>query len=211
MYSYFEKHRLSFSSPKGKTIFGEHFKSGKQAAIQTAAKMLLSDQLNSDGTINASKAFELTTADLWSYIYYVYVFNKETIPEFESMRGDDGLASAERFYDVVKSILDNTGLRPQYDIKKIDKDDLIKFVDKIVKREGDKLLNPVVVHYNGMVGTLLEKAKLVVKTGNVGNNVKIVTNPDNVAKSDIIIKLDVSKGGGAGSKKKAIAVVKKGT
>lgn len=191
----FEKHRLSFASRLGKIIFGVHFKTGKKASIQTAAKLLLSDQLNEDGTIDQNKLAYLEDSDLWSYIYYLYSFNNETIPEFMRMKGEDGQASAERFYDVVRSSIENTGLKIQYSIEKIATGDLITFIERIIKKYTDHprtpLKNPIVQHYNKMLEghyeNYLKNLNVVVRTGR--DNARVFTNPKNVAESDIILSI----------------------
>lgn len=187
----FEKHRLSFTSQQGKMIFGEHFKSGKQAAIQAAAKLLLSDQLNQDGTINENNISYLSDHDVWSYIYYLYSFNNEHINEFIKMKDEEGQASAELFYDVVRSRVDNSGLKTYYNIRKLNVPELIKFVKIVVQRYKKDLVNPVIDHYNIMLQANLNSAfkniNVVVRTGD--ENARIVTNPKNVAKSDIVIKI----------------------
>lgn len=189
--SNFEKHRLSFTSHQGKIIFGTHFKSGKKAAIQSAAKMLLSDQLTKKGTIDRNKLTYMEDYDLWSYIYYLYSFNNEHIAEFVQMKGEDGQASAEKFYDVVKSSIEHTGLRTQYLIEKLSVIDLVNFIDRVVYKYGDRLKNPVVDHYNQMLaGSYIDFFKnidIVVRTGR--DNARVVRDPRNVANSDIIITI----------------------
>lgn len=191
----FVKQRVSFSTHQGKEMFGEHFKSGQQAATQAAAKLLLTDALNTDGTININNIAYLHDYDLWSYIFYLYCYNNEHINEFIQMKGENGKASAELMYDVVRSRVENTGLKTHYDLKKMSVPDLIKFVKVIVDKHGTELVNPVVDHYNMLLQANFEEAfkniDVVVRTGK--ENAKIVTNSKDVQNSDIVIKIGMRK------------------
>lgn len=191
----FEKHRLSFTSHQGKMVFGKNFKSGRKAAVQTASRLLLSDHLMMDGSIDKSHISYLEDADLWSYIYYLYAFNNEHIPEFTQMKGDDGLASAERFYDVVKSMVERSALRIQYRIERLSIGDLILFIDKIVAKHSERLVNPVVDHYNEMLlkthSDSVRNIDVVVRTGREAATV--VSEPQQVKDSDIVISFGVKR------------------
>ena len=193
----FKKHRLSFSSHQGKLIFGQHFKTGKNNAIQSATKLLLSDQLNEDGTINEASLTFIPDADIWSYIYYLYAFNNEDIHDFQQMKGEDGQASAEKFYDVVRSRVDNSYLKVQNDIQKLSTPDLIKFIKIVITKYRGQIKNPVVDHYNIMLQQKIGNAftqsvnnvNVVVRTGQ--KNSRVVTNAKNVAQSDIVISFSM--------------------
>lgn len=183
-----EKKEIAFSSYDGKRVFGQHFKSGYSEAVKVSAQLLLEDKLNTDGTINENTITGLQLSHVWSYIYYLYYLNRGDIIEFKQMTGDDGLASAERFYDIVMSVIKGNGFR-YFENKKspIALMDLIKFVSKIVQKYGDKLVNPVIQHYNKMVETYLKELDVVVRTGR--EDMVLVKNASNVQNSDIIIKI----------------------
>lgn len=183
-----EKKEIAFSSHDGKRVFGQHFKSGYNEAVKVTAQLLLEDKLNTDGTINYNSITGLELSHIWSYIYYLYYLNRGSIIEFKQMTGDDGLASAERFYDVVMSVIKETGFK--YFANKtspIPLMDLIKFVSNIVQKYGSQLINPVIQHYNNMVDTYLKELDVVVRTGR--EDMVLVKNPSNVQNSDIIIKI----------------------
>uniref|UniRef100_A0A6C0BEM5 Uncharacterized protein n=1 Tax=viral metagenome TaxID=1070528 RepID=A0A6C0BEM5_9ZZZZ len=187
----FQKHRLSFTSFQGKQIFGENFKSGKQVAVNNAAKLLLSDHLNDDGTINEKNTVYLLESELWSYIFYLYYNNRDTIQEFQMMSNEKGNASAENFYDVVTSVIENTGLKVHYNIKVLTKNELIKFIKIIINKYRDKINNPVMDHFNAMIKSDIDQyfknLQVVVRTGR--DNVRISRDPYEVEKSDVIIKI----------------------
>lgn len=183
-----EKKEIAFTSHDGKRVFGNKFKSGYKAATEVTAKLLLTDQLNPNGTINADKIGYLTESDVWSYIFYLYHFNKGDLIEFKQMTGEDGLASAERFYDVVKSVAKGDGFRYFEDkTVPIPLLDLIKFVSKMVERYGDRLTNPVMHHYNNFVSAYMQGMDVVVRTGDP--NVTIEKNASKAGKSDIVISI----------------------
>lgn len=182
-----KKRRLTF-----KDLFGNEFKSGKKAAIDNAAQLLISDHLNLDGTIDSTKITDLTESILWSYIYYLYIYNHNEIPEFTSMKSEDGNASAERFYDVVRSRVDGTILRYHNDLRKLTLIELVKFINIVIKKYGLKLKNPVIEHYNNMLINDIQKymqhLKVNIRTGERYQPV-IVTDPVSVKSSDIIIDI----------------------
>lgn len=187
----FQKRRLSFVSFQGKQVFGEQFKSGKQAAIQNAAKLLLSDQLNDDGTINENNTAYINESELWSYIFYLYYHNRDRIQEFKIMSNEKGNASAENFYDVVSSVIENTGLKIHYNIRFLTKNELIKFIKIVIGRHKDDINNPVIDHYNAMLQTdinqYFKNMKVVVRTGR--ENARIVRDQEDIKNSDIILRI----------------------
>lgn len=187
----FQKHRLSFASFQGKQIFGDNFKTGKQVALKNAVKMLLSDRLNEDGTINEKNTLYLFKSELWSYILYLYNNNRYTIHEFQMMSNEKGNASAENFYDVVTSVIENTRLKIHYNIRVLTKNELIKFIKIIVNKYRDKINNPVIDHYNAMIKSDIEQyfknLQVIVRTGR--DNVGISMDPSEIEKSDVIIKI----------------------
>jgi hypothetical protein len=183
-----EKKELAFKSHDGKRVFGNKFQSGFKAATEVTAKLLLTDQLNPDGTINTNNIGYLSDSDIWSYIYYLYHYNKAEIIEFRQMSGEDGLASAERFYDVVKSVVKGQGFK-YFDDKTIPIPvlDLIKFVSKIVEKYGGRLVNPVIRHFNNMVTAYMNDMDVIIRTGK--EEVMVERNASKLIDSDIVIKI----------------------
>lgn len=190
------KHRLSFNSNKGKSIFGKNFKSGKVFAMQNTAKLLMSNILEKNGAIKKNKISYLEESDLWSYIAYLYYFNKEHVTEFKHMKGNDGRASAERFYDVVRSVSGKTSLTTHKSVEKISINDLHYFINHIISRRAKTLVNPVVEHYNNAIlrndidtlkNDFIKNMDIVVRTGM--KDARIVTDPDEIQNSDIVISI----------------------
>lgn len=187
----FEKKRISFASHE---IFGPNFKSGQRAAEIVTADLLLKNRLNMDGTVNEAMIVDIQESDLWSYIFYLYSYNNSTINEFKQMMDEDEKkASAEHFYDVVRSVVENTGFRTQYKIVKLNNHDLILFVKKMVAKYGSELYNPVVLRFQDFIDyyyeRILDELDIVVRTGD--NTVKVITDQDKASRSDIVIKIGV--------------------
>lgn len=186
------KHRTSFANH---AIFGPNFKSGQRAAEIVTADLLLKNKLNIDGTINENLIVDIQESELWSYIYYLYSYNNSKINEFMRMKGDDEKkASAEHFYDVVRSVVENTGYKTQYAVTKLNNHDLIMFIKKMISKYGSDLYNPVVLRFQEFIdhyyAQFINELDVVVRTGS--NGVKIVRDEDKAASSDIVIKIGMS-------------------
>jgi hypothetical protein len=141
----FTKSKLSF---KNELIFGKKFKPTADKAFCVVAKMLFFGRINVDGSINLDQAGFLKKGDIWSYIYYLYVYNNTTVEEFVMMRNEKGKASALNMYTVVKDTVGITFPSGE-EIQPFDINALIHFINVIVRKD---IQNPVVDYLKKIMG-----------------------------------------------------------
>ena len=116
---------------KDKRIFGNSFDAYRTKAYGHVMYLLLSGKIDKDGSVHGG-----TLAQLWSYIYVLYLENKRH-GVFDAMRGRRGplqsKATAKRF---VRTVLGET--RAQSISEAI----LVRFINEVTQQEGIK--NPVI-------------------------------------------------------------------
>lgn len=150
----FEKKKTAFSD---KTVFGYNFKATIDECFCKVSKMLFMNKINTDGTIDESKADICKKSELWSYIYYLYHYNSSDIDEFKAMKVKDK-ANAVAFYNMVRSIIDQHefDLVTSINKKPITVLNLIKFINYVIvnysELEKDKdLVNPIIDYLKVMM------------------------------------------------------------
>lgn len=188
----FKKHKVAFTN---KTIFGHMFKNNIEDCFCKLSKMLFSGKIESDGTIDPSKSDAFSASELWSYVYYLYYYNKSDIDEFAAMKSKKtGRASAAQFYELVKSVTDGAAysLASSPSPQPINKAGLISFLNSMIRQYGEDLVNPVFDYLR----VLIEKPHLMnlkgikLVTGKSGEaNVQFVTDPKQVEKANIKVSL----------------------
>jgi hypothetical protein len=183
----FEKQKISF---KSKDVFDSKFTPNVDICFCTVSKLLFNNIINIDGSIDMEKAITLKKHELWSYIYYLYSFNNKTINEFIAMRTPrNNKANAELFYNSVLEIIGKS----TNSTSSIDINDLIYFINVIIHKYEDNLVNPVIGYLKKILSREIIPVlgNLSVKTGN-SSNVTILTNPDNVKSSNVQVKYTVN-------------------
>ena len=147
----FKKRKLAFNNVE---VFGSAFKNDEEKCFCRVSKMIIYGKIERDGTIkdqlNLPKQYRLSKSDLWTYIYYLYSFNKgpNGIDVFEKMQDTDNKkASAVLFYNVVKSF----ELQRSYSLQSVASNAeeiptriLASFINNVIETYDDSLLNPII-------------------------------------------------------------------
>jgi hypothetical protein len=199
--------KLAFTNA---AVFDKKFKADIEQCFSVSAKMLFSKRINIDGSIDTNNLVNTRKYELWSYIYFLYYYNNTSIDEFSSMkntRGGIGGASAENFYNTVRTVVTNQYINSLNPIQPkaseyipYDPQTLAYFINYIVHKYGDNLKNPIIDFIRELLETQKPVAKLnslIVKTNqNANTNVKIVPNSRNssaanaaVANADVRINV----------------------
>ena len=115
---------------KNKELFGDTFDAYWLKAQGHVMTLLLSGKVQKDGAVTGGEL-----AELWSYIYLLYLNNKN-YDVFDAMRGRRGRlmskATAKRFLKVVSNHMK---------VKTVDKETLIAFINDIIKTRNP--VNPI--------------------------------------------------------------------
>jgi hypothetical protein len=104
-------------------------------------------------------------------------------------------ASAVLFYDSVMKTVDEKNKEGEKSVTPFDINTLIYFINIIVHRYEGHLVNPVIDYLK----KILEKeiipslGSIAIKTGTNSGNVKIVTNPQNVANANVKVRLSMTE------------------
>jgi len=187
----FEKKKVAF---KNKQIFG-NFKNNINACFCKVTKMMLSEKINVDGTINITKAADMALEELWSYVYYLYFYNKDHLSVFKSMIDPDtGKATAIRFYE---SVIAFTNIRNSQTsatpAKPFNSVLLSEFINKVLAEYNIKVINPVFDYLHRIMERKITFSGLTLRTGDNKGNVSLLTKADNVKNADIKITLNHEK------------------
>jgi hypothetical protein len=119
------KERIKFKNQK---VFGRLFDPFIDSAISFVGKMYIAGKID-----NTGKIIDASLSQLWSYVYYLYYYNKTHEP-FDKMKTLTGNhASARNFYKIVHEYTSTSG--------KIDETILKKFINIIVSKYD--LNNPI--------------------------------------------------------------------
>lgn len=152
---------------KKKEIFGNKFIPSIKSSLQytilllTREIIIVGSSIAKAGTLDFNKGVNLSKTELWSYIYYLYYYNKNTNRVFNSMK--KGKANAFLFLESILNYVKAS---------KIDKITLVTFINKIIN--DYKLLNPLI---DNLVNIMNNKeviprlSEILIKNGNVTNNV----------------------------------------
>jgi hypothetical protein len=100
---------ISFSS---KSIFGHEFNPGIKASVCVVGSLLNYSYLKINGTIHPSKVSNMKKSDIWSYIYYLWYYNRAYIDVFSKMTNRDKKqekASAQTFLSGLYPYLEKSG------------------------------------------------------------------------------------------------------
>ena len=115
---------------KNKAIFGDTFDAYWLKAQGHVMTLMLSGKVQKDGTVTGGEL-----AELWSYIYLLYLNNKN-YDVFDGMRGRRGRlmskATAKRFIKVVKDHMK---------VRTVGRDTLVDFINDVIKTK--KPVNPL--------------------------------------------------------------------
>lgn len=179
-----------------KNVYGKQFKPGLKLVFPVVAKMLFDNKINITGGINSDNADGISRDELFSYIYYLWVYNKSNISPFTKLHDSRGLASGDLFYNTIKQVItDNPeyNVRKSHDITAIDISGLIYFINKTVNDNYGKIIIPVVDHLNNLLKEESKKSfdGVTIKTGKFSNNMRYqaeVLTDINSNNSDIKIK-----------------------
>ena len=136
-------------------VYGPKFKPSNLTCINVVFKLLTESTITISGGIDESMHDQIAKRDLWSYIYYLYIHNKETIAEFEKMRDSRGRASGDLFFNSVQSVV--TGdisyniRNSSKNIVNIDESSLIYFVNFVVTKYSKIIKNPLIEQVQKLV------------------------------------------------------------
>jgi hypothetical protein len=141
-------------------VFDKGFKPDSEKSFCTVSRLLFRNVINVDGSIDMEQLVNVKKGELWLYIYYLYMYNNSTIPEFIKMKSPStGKADATRFHDVVYT--------DDYDVienKKLNTDivRILYFINRIVHTYKGDLINPVIDYLNQLM-----KKEMVAKLSNI--------------------------------------------
>jgi hypothetical protein len=124
-----------------KQIFGQGFQPGLKSCMPGIGTLFQEDILKLDGTINLERMGKVTKTVVWTYIYYLWYYNKETVEVFKKMTDDSQKvkkASATLFSVAVKEYIQKQN--PDKILSKartFSKENLVSFVNDTVKENKD--------------------------------------------------------------------------
>lgn len=189
----FQKARVAFSN---KTIFGNKFSPAIDSCFLAVSKMLYSDKINVDGTIDITKSAALTLKDLWSYIYYLYYYNHTNVKIFHSMSNPkNGKANAELFYSTVTTFLENVNAGNENSAAKpLDTTTLIIFINNVIEEYERQIVNPIFDYLSVLMkkNIMTKLSSLNIVTGQDQTGIKIVTDPTEVENANVKIRLSLN-------------------
>lgn len=179
-----------------KDVYGKQFRPGIKLVFPVVAKMLFDDKINSSGGINADKSDNIDKTELFSYIYYLWYYNKSNIYPFTKMHDGKHKASGDLFYNYVNRIIINDDLYNVTQTKiitQIDVSGLIYFINKTINENYGKILIPIIDHLQKLLKEETQKSvnSVGIKTGNSNNNMLYqakLLNEINSDNADIKIK-----------------------
>lgn len=205
----FKRKKLAFNN---QAMFEKQFSTVFETCFCVVSKMMFNNHVNIDGSINMEQAGFLRKYQLWSYIYYLYYYNNSSLEEFAAMKGELGKASAVRFYEVVKAVVQNQFV-PEESVTPLDVNTLIYFVNIIMAKyrgEGaiaeSNIKNPVVDYIRGVLargkgeeGVRLKKLSVV--TGKESGNVNVVTDSAGVGNANVKVTFDYPRNDAKGGRR----------
>jgi hypothetical protein len=165
-----------------KNIFGKGFRPNRDASFCKISKKLVENHfLNTKGMIDISNKASAWTLDaLWSYIYYLYIYNRSNLDVFNAMSDPKtGNASAQRFVDVIHSFFEHSNSNNTIDVPT-----LILFINNIIDAYQTRLVNPL---FDFLQSSFVPKANTgYIKTNVSKNNTLIDPSGDANIKIKII-------------------------
>lgn len=179
-----------------KDVYGKQFRPGIKLVFPIVAKMLFDDKINSSGGINADKSDNIDKTELFSYIYYLWYYNKSNIFPFTKMHDGKDKASGDLFYNYVQKTIKNDDLynvTQTKNITQIDVSGLIYFINKTINENYGKILIPVIDHLQKLLREETQKSvnSVSIKTGITNKDMLYqakLLNEKNEDNSDIKIK-----------------------
>lgn len=182
-------------------VFDKQFKANIDTCFCVVSKMLFKNTINTDGSIDMEQLVNVKKYELWSYIYYLYVHNNTTVPEFMQMRNPrTGKADATRFYDVVygtdvasqgiqsrsananvkgkKQITGRRTVAPETNAVR-----LIYFINNTIHSYKGRMINPIFEYLNQLL-----KQEIVAKL----TEVKVNMVPIAQSKQNVRVGLEIS-------------------
>lgn len=177
-----------------KNVYGQDFRPGIKLVFPVVAKMLFDDKINLTGGINTDKSDSISLTELWSLIYYFFVYNKSNLDIFRAMHDSKGSASGDLFYNTVKQVIsDNSeyNVRKVRDVVPIDVSGLIYFINKTVNDNLGTMIIPIVEHLNKFLSEESKKSldSISIKTGNTNNMLYQAQKLNNINSNNSNIKI----------------------
>jgi hypothetical protein len=131
---------VSFGS---KTVFGSRFQPGIKNAIGVVGSLLNTGALRLEGSIDPSDVSKIRKHQIWSYIYYLWYYNRDKIEIFEKMSNYEGKkakATAKTFLTSFYDMMDKTGLEINSSTQLItifNKERIVDTLNKILEKYPD--------------------------------------------------------------------------
>lgn len=184
----FQKKKLAF---RNQAVFDRSFSPAVDSCFCVVARLVFEGRINVDGTINVEQAGYLKKGDVWSYIYYLYTYNHTSVEEFVAMKDEKGKASALRFYEVVKAVVQNQFV-PEVAIVPLDVNTLIYFINLMCQRYGENMQNPVATFLQSMTKRpeVVHLSKLSVVTGQEPGAVNVITNANKAKNANVKVQFE---------------------
>ncbi len=127
---------IEFSNNK---VFGKDFKTGKKNIYYAIGFLIVNNIITHTGLLNTKLQSRASKMYLWTYIYYLRMYNKNNII-FEKHLGRSNSLKATKMYNMVEDTLDKVNLKTSKKYT-IVKQDLINFINILFKID-DSLVIP---------------------------------------------------------------------
>lgn len=199
---------LSDISFNTKSVFGRKFTPGIKVCVGVVGSMMNKSLLQVDGTISQDIAQKVRKSEIWSYVYYLWYYNKDVIRVFEDMTSFEQKkpkAIGEKFAIVFADLMEKSGIdkgTTDMQLKSVfTKERILITLNKLVRdnpsikipilqRLYKQLLNSVDLKNSVMKNMQVRLNQVQVRTAkNAQNNVKW---GDNVKNADVKIQIGVN-------------------
>ena len=149
---------------KNQIVFGKTFIAQIESAQCKVSGLLFNGKLSEDGTFNIKNMAGITVDDVWSYIYYLYFYNKNNNDIFMNMKsqGEREKASAIKMYNAVYNELELNS-RPY---SHLEPHVLATFTNNILKRYGEEINNPVIDFLGYAIQKIYDSTKKGLESSN---------------------------------------------
>lgn len=122
------------------SVFGNGFIPNISSAVCVVGTMLNDNLLKVDGKIAISDLPKIKKYQIWSYIYYLWHYNRNHISVFENMTnfdGKKGIATTQSFLRGIYDVMDNSTAKSNLLISIFSKERLAVTINNILRDNSD--------------------------------------------------------------------------
>lgn len=147
----FASHHVFNDNSYNRRLFRPHVDS----CSCVVSRMIFSNVINIDGSIDDIQVVNLTVGHLWSYVFYLYTYNHTTSQVFSRMKSDGrNRANAGRFLAVVIQDTSRGYVAEPSDVADVSR--LIYFVNKTIHESNTALINPIIDYMQRLLSRKLD-------------------------------------------------------